>query len=1318
RMAYVTESGKVVEYNANNNPPERVLLQAPEEQGPKSDEIWRVYDQQNNNGKYLFVTRDAVWRYGARSHLWEKFMLNFQEPSGREAANINIEFDNGVPLVSVTDVGGAHFVGFLEGGEVKLDRIFTPQERFFAEEAGALLDVQEDKTSRGDNVWRFVFKDKIKIYRPYERRWDTSDIQLGETFDDVEYKKLNPNDSHIVLIEASNGKDIKWRIHGAGDVDETIHSPSGEFSEYKLNPDDRVTPPLIDEEATIWRLDKEYKVIRMPYIEGEPFEKELEKWPTPFYIIKDEIRAVYRWQDRRQIQFGRWDELLIFESVNGLRVYRPSTGEEIRLPQVAENFVGVSEIRVRNEGTQLWVKNKEGYLVLDREDDDSVKGSNCSGIKDVAFDAQNNVWGLDDADWKLYESNSFVDPRHNKKGDAKMKVFVRNGVPVTAVDDDGYIYYQKERDPWLTKYTVRLPPKEILHGKIHNIVHDNAKGHNWWVLTEDALYHLLMVNVRVPLLNPAQLLPLAQGAPGRGHSDPMEKLRIKGLPILAVQKRVPITPADFNLIRDAGAGEDDDAEGIVFCFNQKGVPRSLGWHRKDGYAKRAGQRTYGVSPKLIRDEWEKRKLLVKKLDNDRDAYDPIYDMGVKPIAGTIFFIRPSGELYANDKEGMVEGKNPDEEFLESEVPQLQPALNAGWLIWDRINAQFMVKSVVNGVGQIKPMRSVDLIKGGRLFFEEVESLLSLEPNKHWSANSFGVIEYPSERLQLDNRGIAVQFVEIDKPITSAHGRFVSGQPGMFEYRFKAAPKPFKPLPEISLLQQGTVRFEENIINKEVVGRLWDAGGKPRVLFHDTGGFVFDANRRSLAYSEDGLLVQSDAGIHLLLKLTPPVDAAMSGRNGVLVGEENKVYLKVGENKWYALSGPGWRGQPTNPSHDRVCFDNPTWKWELRKNKMKIDLNGGNVHRFDYLTDGKIGFSSDELKDATAHKGLLYVMTEGFFEAGVNLDQLGKINGPRAKPLDTDSLQNLRERNGDRLIRKSADAFSEWNPARTQFDPLNGDPYANVTLAEYKNIRFRHTPGMIHKELNLENLAGAKKWVEFGFGARGRFPFDEINSIASYRGQLYMGTDTGVQVYNKLRLDLNGLATHLMTSGVKQGGGPEPVQWVGQPADPRLPDSMVAMFSDDKLGTVETNNGQQWTRVPNPVAATKARLRAKSAMMLWSQNRMGGVVQGVYSDEKGAFDFLNPLYQVEMDEMVDGRLPHDHIRDFIDFESDSFTVWETQRSGKMVTQHEQSLRAGIGSNDKVRNFHFDDLDPVPLLRVDEPFTLVNGVVVKEGVYLKV
>ena len=104
-----------------------------------------------------------------------------------------------------------------------------------------------------------------------------------------------------------------------------------------------------------------------------------------------------------------------------------------------------------------------------------------------------------------------------------------------------------------------------------------------------------------------------------------------------------------------------------------------------------------------------------KLGNNRDAYDPIFDMSIERFTDKILFERPSGELYASEN-GVIEEKNADEDYLESEEPQLQPVLNAGWLIWDRKNAQFRVRSMVNGFEQFKPMRAVDMIKGGRLFF--------------------------------------------------------------------------------------------------------------------------------------------------------------------------------------------------------------------------------------------------------------------------------------------------------------------------------------------------------------------------------------------------------------------------------------------------------------------------------------------------------------------------------------------------------------------------------------------------------------------------
>jgi len=1324
RMAYVTESGKVVEYNVNNNPRERVLLQAPKEQGPKSDEIWRVYDQQNNNGEYLFATKDAVWRYDTQNHLWEKFVLNFPGFPEPEAAKINIEFNFGDPVVNVEDKDGIRYVGSLGNDGVDLEQISSPQKRFFTEKAGDLLDVQEDQTEEGDNVWRFVLKDKIKSYHPHERRWRMEDIELGEVFDSVKYSKLRPNNSNIVVIEGSKGKDIKWRIHKAADIDGTIHPPTGEFSEYKLNPNDEVEPPIIDEEASIWRLDKDYQVKCMQYREGERYIDEEIKWPKPFYLDSKKIRSVFSWRDQRPATMQRFrSELELFESVDGLRVFMPSTGKEIELPEEAKKFAGVQEVRSRNQGDQLWIKNKDGYLVLDRKREDDVNGSSFIGIRQIVFDKSNHVWGeRSDKDWEIYdpEKERFSDPRGTDAGQ-KLFVFVREGAPVTGVDQQGYIYCQNPkspRDPFLKKYPVLLP-KEIKPAQIHNIVDDAGKLENWWVLAEGTLYHLLTVNELLILKDPSQLLDPALPGGLPKADEPAENTEVKGLPIeglpiLGIQKKIVLANPVLAVLKDSGGVSIQKGEGIIFYSKQNGIRRSDEYNRNNKYVPIVGKRGFGTPPTILSSEWIIRQKWVRKLGPVREAYDPILSIVIQQFTDKILFERPSERnLYANQN-GAVETKAPDREYLEADTPKNQPALNAGWLAWDRVRKEFNVNAIINGIARMKGMPPADLIDEGRLFFEDIGSLISLKRNQHWAANSFGIIEYPNEQLELDGRNISVQFTRIAPPIIGAHGKFVSGKT---EYRFKAAPKPFMSLPKISLLKQNDVMFKEDIVAQNVEGHFLDVGKKPREVFHVDGGFKFDNDRRALAYSNVGLLVQSAAGVHPLTKFNEfdpgPGDAAMPGGEGVLVGEANKVYLKVGGDQWHAWNGAGWKKNPSDPSRNRLCVDKPTWKWEMIKNRIKIGLNGGNVHRFDYrLADGKIGFTSDQFIDATAHKGKLFVMTEGFFEAGVTLNQLEKINGPRAKPSDTDTLVNLREHNGDRLIRKLVNAFFEWNPANGQFDALKTNPHEEVLLEQNKRIRFRIRKDQIHKELNMEGLDGGKKWAEFSFSRYGRFPFDFVRSIAVHHDRLYLGTGTGLQVYNQLPPSFNDMETHLTLSG--EGGSTlEPVEWVGRPSDSKLRnlDLVVAEYAGTDPKVVETRNGQNYAMCRNPTDATKGRIRAESSMVLWRQDR-GEQLSGFYSNEKGGFDFFNPSYEVEIN---DGRLFHDRINDFIDFEENSFSAWEANGEGRMVTLHKQSRRAGIVG--EVVNFHFDDIGEEPFLRVDKAHRLYSGKVVNRNVYLK-
>ena len=88
----------------------------------------------------------------------------------------------------------------------------------------------------------------------------------------------------------------------------------------------------------------------------------------------------------------------------------------------------------------------------------------------------------------------------------------------------------------------------------------------------------------------------------------------------------------------------------------------------------------------------------------------------------------------------------------------------------------------------------------------------------------------------------------------------------------------------------------------------------------------------------------------------------------------------------------------------------------------------------------------------------------------------------------------------------------------------------------------------------------------------------------YQGQLYLGTGI-VFRYMASLTDLNGCMSS-DNVGRKKGGGPEPVKWVGLSADPNLPNSMVAVFSNNQLGAAETNNGRSGPKLGTQRPPTK------------------------------------------------------------------------------------------------------------------------------------
>ena len=81
-------------------------------------------------------------------------------------------------------------------------------------------------------------------------------------------------------------------------------------------------------------------------------------------------------------------------------------------------------------------------------------------------------------------------------------------------------------------------------------------------------------------------------------------------------------------------------------------------------------------------------------------------------------------------------------------------------------------------------------------------------------------------------------------------------------------------------------------------------------------------------------------------------------------------------------------------------------------------------------------------------------------------------------------------------------------APTQLDPFDGH-----TVAEIGPLRLtRGVSGAIEGALRVADLQGQLSWMPIDFSS-GRFPFDEVRSIAVVGQAVYVGTDAGLQAYN-------------------------------------------------------------------------------------------------------------------------------------------------------------------------------------------------------------
>ena len=615
-----------------------------------------------------------------------------------------------------------------------------------------------------------------------------------------------------------------------------------------------------------------------------------------------------------------------------------------------------------------------------------------------------------------------------------------------------------------------------------------------------------------------------------------------------------------------------------------------------------------------------------------------------PMTFTALEIDSNGRLLAR-RQG---GSDPLTTLATARFDRLPPALDAGWLKWNRTDKTFAVQTPKGVV----TMGRDSFVRDGRLLFEAMNALLVKNNNQLYAATPEGIWTYTTPDLRLNDPGVTFRPMTWTVPSQAVHGCFIA--PDTL-YRIEADGRPVPQTTAVHAVTFGDVTLREDIRRGEISGRL-----KNGATVFAPRGFTWDHNKRGLAYTQaSGLLILSDAGLHPVNGYTgfESLPGASTLEFQRLYSPQTGIIYYQQGTSWWKRTAPGqWQAGITDPIANRVLLDNATWKWQLQNGDVRIQLKGDSFRFRPVWTVAGLGFTSDLLRDAVAFNTRLAVLSDAFTEITAPSDsgQLAQLKAPRFPLPQTDvtGLSAVTDEQGiENLITLAGSQYSTWNEVSGHFESLNRNstlhssgqrlaiPVANPRL---RFTRSRSAAGLtrITKEFRVDHFDGTSHWVPFTFNKQ-RFPFDIVTSIATQGEELYIGTAAGLQVYN------GTLDTHLGALGhcyaLKTTTPMVPVETVGIPADRR---NVIVVTA---AGTSwEKASGGTFQQSVTPSSLTR-RWRFGNSNSFWQFFNTSGKLEAHYKDETGKFTTA-PIT------ISNGRFPHDNLRDIVIYGGQVFTLW--------------------------------------------------------------
>ncbi|MBX2998828.1 MAG: hypothetical protein KF893_09990 [Caldilineaceae bacterium] len=1233
RVAWLGDDGSVTLWTAGQQ--QEIL--AATGGGPDPANLRRLFPR---NGYWLFTTGNGLWRYDLQKRSWQPIeMAN----APATIAEINVETDGNAQIVTVQGQNGSFHVGrfSLAENRVALQPV-GPTASPSVERTGSplyLLDVQ----ARGDDLWTFVYQDRIHAFDPVTRRWQEPGI-LGDPDPTTIYQRALGRG-----VAVANGGRTWWIAQATGAAPQS-------FARYDLDP--QAIQTAMDGDGQVWSLDGNWRLQRCAAGEERLYGCQPHS-PDAFTLAPEQVRRALIWQD-----------LHLFETDNGLRLYDPAAHSAVPLP--AEAIINNVQT-VRQLAGRLWLWDG-GTLVILQKSAGRVTAQRVEGVRRFVVDSEDTPWILDTTGWQHWQAGSFAVPA--VQGDvtaAELAFFVAEGSIPTALDRQG-IGYTWTRNRFQPD---DLPlPADVLNTSIQNLW--RAPNGNWWVQTgTDRLTYVIRTTCAPPPA-PTAAIPVTETLPLTGTEaitatlSPQPTPMPVPVPCLVVREQFDSLPLPE--LAQMARVQVENAELHLFHLNGTRVRVNLTLPLDAG-----GLTTTTGQPVQVTgwraDEWSALRAHLRPLANGRWAYDPITALTVQNT-GMLVAERPlSTEQLAS--RGALQFEQP-------------AALDAGWLSWGRNRNAFAV-ATTSGTQLYTPPQ---FIQDGVLIVEPVAAVLAERLDRLHVANQHGVWTYSRLDLRLTDDSIRFQPISLDLPINAVHGRFLAenGDLPVGSSRVEAARQTL-------VTTLGDVTLTETVREGGVTGRYPLGSATPSVFGADS--FRWDEGRRGLAFGGSELYLQSDAGIHRVDSYADfdpgptGVDLAMvtlfSEVGGALhLAADGTLYRQTGGTLFG--QSQGWQANVPHPAYDRTLVDTSAWTWRLAQNRFVVDI-GGQPHDFAHRArSGNYGFTSDWLQAAAWSNSELYILNDAFVEIGKEIG-VATLSAARYAPQPADWLDPITERGSETLYRSNGGAITRWDGAQRQFVTLTTDPYQQRQLVTEDRLRLSLDGGRVVKEVRLDDVSGNSHWVTFAF-VDGQFPFDVVTGVAADGRGVYVGTAAGLLIYPDLRsLHLN--AASQLYDVHSAAGDPVPVVRVGVPVDDR--DLLMAISTET---CIERRGNSAFTPCTKPDLLDR-RLRVDTPLWQWTLDSAGQVT-GLYRDAAGQLTDL----AATIDE---GRFPHDRLLQGMVCGNETVTLWEAGW---------QSLHAGRGFtlDGSVRNFDLRSLAPQQLVCVPQP-QIRSSVTLDSGLYLQ-